>query len=335
MTKSVMALGVAAALAAFGPMVSVEGQVPAAGSALNRANGRPTPPYVSIRSTEASLAGQTLYRPADLSALGNQKMPIVAYGNGGCIANGGAGAEALLLEWAANGYLVGAGGTFRDPQAGRGAAPAAPPARSGEPPALDRPAAGQTATAVLTEFIDWAIRENGRADSPYRNRIDTTTIALTGHSCGGLQAMALADDPRISTLVILNSGTIPSAGIPLPGGGFRRPMGYVPSNERDLTEFHTPVLYLIGGPTDQAHGGAQADFVAISGVPLFMGNYGVGHGGTYQQPRGGLFAEIATDWLDWQLKGVSRHAARFAGADCGLCAATGWTVQRKNLDRAQ
>jgi pimeloyl-ACP methyl ester carboxylesterase len=184
---------------------------------------------------------------------------------------------------------------------------------------------------VLTDFIAWALSENTRADSAYRGKIDTTKIALAGHSCGGLQAIALAHDPRVTTVVILNSGTIPSAGIPTPDGGTRAPAGYVPSNEADLTEFHTPVLYLIGGPTDQAYAGSQADFKAIERVPLFSGNYPVGHGATYREPRGGLFGAVATDWLDWQLKGNTEAAKTFSGPSCRLCSAPNWTVERKNM----
>ena len=324
-----LAIGLAGSVG-LSPTIGARQGAPVQPPTLDRSSSRAPAPYTSVRAAETSLLGHTLYRVNDLPSLRGARMPIVAYGNGGCAADGGTGAEPLLLELAAHGYLVGAGGVPRDPQA-PGGAPARG-GRSGEPPALDRPAPGQTATGALTEFIDWAIGENGRAGSPYRDRIDTSKIALAGHSCGGLQAIALADDPRVSTVVVLNSGTIPSAGIPLPGGGFRRPMGYVPSNEKDLTEFHTPVLYLVGGPTDQAYSGSQADFRAIDRVPLFLGNYPVGHGGTYREPRGGLFGAIVVDWLDWRLKGIATHARRFAGADCLLCRADNWTVQRKNLD---
>jgi len=195
----------------------------------------------------------------------------------------------------------------------------------------DVPAPNQTATRVLRDFVDWAIEANSRSDSPYRGRIDTTKIALAGHSCGGLQAIALADDRRVTTVLVLNSGTIPRAGIPTPDGGTRAPAGYLPSNEDDLKEFHTPVLYLIGGPTDQAFQGSESDFKAISGVPLFNGNYPVGHGATYRDPRGGVFAAVATDWLDWQLKGAKDLAKKFTGPSCELCNVPNWTVKQKNL----
>jgi hypothetical protein len=327
--------------------VNLMGVLAAQDPALDRTNYRPAPAYEAVRTTEASLPNQTLYRPADLAKLGATKMPIVAWGNGGCAANGGSSAEPALMELASQGYLVAAGGAYTAPPAARGGA--APPARGvGTAPApgqaargvaapargpasLDTPAPNQTATRVLSDFIDWAIAENARAASPYRGKIDTTKIALAGHSCGGLQAIALADDPRITTVVVLNSGTISRAGIPTPDGGVRQPSGYLPSSEADLKEFHTPVIYLIGGPTDVAYQGSESDFKAIERVPLFGANYPVGHNATYREERGGLFIAVVTDWLDWQLKDRQDLATKFMGPSCGLCSAPNWTVKRKNM----
>lgn len=351
-TRTLTALSIAASAASVA-LAAAQGATAPQLPAVDRANYRAPAPYEALRTSDPTLPNQTIYRPMDLSKLGSNKMPIVAWGNGGCASNGGSSAEPALLEFASEGYLVGAGGVYTAPPVGaargRGPqAPGAPGAAAGEggaptrgatpargaargPASVDTPAPNQTATSVLTDFIDWAIKENGRSESPYRGKIDTTKIAVAGHSCGGLQAIALADDKRITTVVVLNSGTIPRAGIPTPGGGTRPPAGYLPSNEDDLKEFHTPVIYLIGGPTDQAYQGSEADFKAIEGVPLFNGNYPVGHGATWRDPRGGLFAAVATDWLDWQLKGTKELAKKFSGASCDLCAAPNWTVKRKNL----
>lgn len=319
------------ALLLFAAVTSVAAQQ--SSPELDRANYRAPAPYEGVRTTEASLPNQTIYRPKDLSAFGAHKMPIVAWGNGGCTSNGGGSAEPALLELASQGYLIGAGGSFSAEAPARGTplAPGIAPVARG-PVNNDVPGPNQTATKVLTEFIDWAIAENSRAGSPYRGKIDTTKIALAGHSCGGLQAIALADDRRVTTVVILNSGTISRLGIPTRDGGRRAPSGYLPSNEDDLKEFHSPVIYLIGGPTDQAYQGSESDFAAITGVPLFNGNYPVGHNATYGLPRGGLYTAIVTDWLDWQLKGQKALAKKFSGPSCDLCTAANWTVKRKQMD---
>ena len=42
---------------------------------------------------------------------------------------------------------------------------------------------------MLTDAIDWALKENIRKGSPYYGRIDATQIAVSGWSCGGVQAL--------------------------------------------------------------------------------------------------------------------------------------------------
>ena len=67
-------------------------------------------------------------------------------------------------------------------------------------------------------------------------------------------------------------------------------------------------------------------------MPAFFGWLPVAHGGTYfTEPNGGRFADIATAWLDWQLKGDRKAARLFSGKNCGLCRNSPWTVRRKRL----
>ena len=48
-----------------------------------------------------------------------------------------------------------------------------------------------------------------------------------------------------------------------------------------MTKFHSPVLYIMGGPTDIAYKNAMDDFARVSHVPIVMTNHDVGHAGTY------------------------------------------------------
>ena len=57
----------------------------------------------------------------------------------------------------------------------------------------------------------------------------------------------------------------------------------------------------------------------------------VGHGGTYFDPHGGAAAAIATDWLEWQLRGDMNASRSFLGANCRLCMVPGWTIDRKGF----
>jgi len=262
--------------------------------------------YAAVMEMDRTLADHTVYRPADLSKV-QDKLPVVSFGNGGCI-NIGSAFKTLLGEIASHGYLAIATGPI-GPEGGK--------------------PFEQSKTESLVKAIDWAIAENARKGSPYYGRIDTTKIAVAGQSCGGLQAIAVGADPRVTTVLVLNSGII-RGGIPTPDGGTRQPAGYLPASDADLPKLHTPMLYLIGGEKDQAHRGAEGDFEAIQKVSVFNANTPVGHGGTWTQPGGGAMGKVAIDWLNWRLKGDAAAAKTFNGDPCGLCKDTAWTVKRKN-----
>ncbi len=66
-----------------------------------RGSGR----FPAFKEEVANLPGHVVYRPADIAALGNQKLGVLAWGNGGCV-DDGASARFHLMEIASHGYLV-------------------------------------------------------------------------------------------------------------------------------------------------------------------------------------------------------------------------------------
>ncbi|UVS80781.1 alpha/beta hydrolase [Actinokineospora sp. UTMC 2448] len=240
-------------------------------------------PYPAGYETSYRLPDHTIYRPNTLPA--GVRLPIVAWGNGACRADG-TWFENVLTEWASHGFLVIANG---------------------------RPGGwGSTSSDMLVEAIDWAVAENSRVRSRYYGRIDTTRIAVMGQSCG-IETYEVADDPRITTTVLWNSGLLRD------------------SQNHLLQGLHAPIAYFIGGPEDIAHGNAMDDWRRLpAGLPAFMGNLDVGHYGTFAEPNGGEFGRVGGHWLKWQLKGEAASRAQFVGPDCGLCS-TEWDVLRKNM----
>jgi dienelactone hydrolase len=273
-------------------------------------------PYPATMEVDPGLPNYVVYRPADLSNVGRGKLGVFVWGNGAC-ADDATSARQQLAEIASYGYLVIAPGKWqsgpnaRDPRP----IPQAPAAGGKIPP----PA---TSAADLARALDWALAEDRRQGSRYSGMIDRQAIALGGYSCGGLQALQLAADPRIRTLVIQNSGIFRDASLTIPG---------MMMSKDQLKAIHTPVLYLLGGTADIAYGNGTDDFARIDHVPAVLINIPTGHGGTYGQPMGGKGARIVTAWLQWQLRHDRQAARTFVGKDCTLCRDSDATIERKNL----
>src|SRR5580658_2571728 len=228
--------------------------------------------YPALKEEVASLPDHVIYRPADLEKLGKDELGVLAWGNGGCSPDG-AGGRLHLAEIASHGYLaIASGRILSGPGAPANAKSAMPAAGGGIPP----PA---TKAASLTEAIDWALKENARAGSPYFGRINPRWIAVSGWSCGGLQALQVAADSRVHAVIIHSSGIFNTGANPIPG---------MDLNKGALAKLHTPVIYILGGPTDIAYANGEDDFKRIEHVPVVVANLDVGHGGTFMQPNGGL-----------------------------------------------
>lgn len=61
--------------------------------------------YPAIKRVDPAFPEHVIYRPADLGRLGQQRLPILLWGNGGC-ANDGASGRHHLLEIASDGYFA-------------------------------------------------------------------------------------------------------------------------------------------------------------------------------------------------------------------------------------
>lgn len=260
--------------------------------------------YPAIASEEADLPGITIFRPRDLTPFhGNNRMPVLLWGNGAC-ANTAEEHKNFLNEIASHGYVIFAIGPLNQ-LTERG------------------PAAGEkTSSDQLRQSLDWIESQVRLGEEGLAAAVDITRVAAMGMSCGGLQALAVSDDPRIDTTVICNSGVLPTPS----------PMRAMPPlTKDDLKKLHAPVIYIMGGPSDIAYKNAMDDFSRIEHVPVAMANHDVGHGGTYRQPHGGEFTKVALGWLDWQLKGDQTQSTLFFGADAKLKSDPKWQLETKNF----
>ena len=150
--------------------------------------------YNTIMYTDGTLLTHTIFRPKDLSVFGEKcKLPIIVWGNGAC-ANSPSGHINFLSEVASHGFLVIAIGPM---------------------PLEGQSGGGKSTSSQMLDAINWAIAQNNDRTSVLFNKIDISKIAVSGMSCGGLQTIEVAPDPRVTTAVICNSGIIAD-----PGNGF-------------------------------------------------------------------------------------------------------------------
>ena len=261
-------------------------------------------PYRARLEMDLAFPDATIYRPADLTKISNASLGVLIWGNGGC-SNDGASARAHLAEIASHGYLVIAPGkALTGPYAAEGA-----PAPQLMKITIDH----------MRKALNWALDENDRAGSPYHGKLDKNAVAVAGHSCGGMLAILLGEDPRISTVIVHNSGIFPVLPDNPP----------LQMHESRLNGLHTPVLILTGGKSDLATPLAKKAFDSINRLPVILASRDVGHEGTFDHPHGGEAAQMAVHWLQWQLRNDQTAKANFIGDDCFWCTDPQWSIEKK------
>jgi dienelactone hydrolase len=255
--------------------------------------------YPTVREPAPGLPSHTVFRPATF--VGTDKLPVVFYANGGCNASN-FGATYILTVLAARGFFVVANGSF------------------------DAVLAGGSITPVkLDNAISWI----DQADSIYLNQIDTSRMAVMGQSCGGLEALIAAANPRIKTAIALNTGFFPTV-----FQGFGR---------EQLANIHKPVLWFNGGPQDVAYQNSIDNYniMASQGTEVYLAsNSHAWHSGLLFGIRDGIgdtgmlaqAEKLIINWLDYLLNDNKTAGRYFFGNSCGLCVQPDYSV-RTNMDR--
>jgi hypothetical protein len=136
-------------------LVSSGSESPKLSAALSREKSPGSGKYAARYAMDSSLPDHTIYAPA--SPPKDIKMPVMIFGNGGCINNGAMFAN-FLTEIASYGYVVIANGKT-----------------SGF---------GQSKVSQMKDSIDWVMKDGA---AKY-GTIDKDKIVAAGQSCGGLEA---------------------------------------------------------------------------------------------------------------------------------------------------
>lgn len=274
--------------------------------------------FPAVAESFASMRDNTVYHPVSMP---EEQLPVILWGNGAC-ADNGLGYSDFHREVSSHGFIVIAAGY---PHAEN--TTTLPPTQEviqNDGTVVQR-AIDPTSPEQLINAISWAEEQNNDPGSPFYQHVDLDNIAVMGHSCGGLQAIVIAADPRIDTAIIFNSGVV-NAG---PESG----RSGISVFKSALEDIHTPVAYINGGPTDVAYPNGLDDYERINHVPIIFAENEIGHGGTFRvEPYGGDYGKLASAWMLWQLKGDFQAARMFTGENCGLCNMPGWKYMKKQMD---
>jgi hypothetical protein len=156
----------------------------------------------------------------------------------------------------------------------------------------------------LKACIDWAVSENENAQSKFYHKLDTSKIALGGHSIGSANSFYIATDPHVITTVFVAGGSMDNINDPT-----------APTTGWGGKSLVHPVAYIIGA-TDEWGNIAKfdKDYENTTVLAFYTRMTGVTHNYATQS---GLPAIIG--WLRWHLGCESERRSMFldpAGEFC-------------------
>lgn len=136
----------------------------------------------------------------------------------------------------------------------------------------------------MKKGVDWLIAQNTNPSSPLNGKLDTSKIAVAGHSMGSVTTFAFMPDPRVTTSIHISGG----------------------SGQGAAKKLKTPTLFISGEGGDPGTPNADKDFRDVT-APTY---YAIIKGSTHMT-SGRLAWEAIIAWMLWQLGGHEEWKKEF------------------------
>jgi len=247
--------------------------------------------FDTVREKSLGLEDHTVFRPKDLEKFAPNSIPVVLWANGGC-RDSNYGFTFISQIAASHGFIVIANA---DP---------------------DSPTVYESSIKSPQkqwDALDWLESEEGLAQ--LKGRVDLSKIAVGGQSCGGLETLVAGADPRVATVMSVNSGFFsPDADGNCYGG-------WCPGD--NLPNLHTPTLIVDGGEKDIAYAQARSNFEYVAanvGIPVYLAEHthaehtGLWYGLYDNNSESQMLTQgewLYVNWLDYILNGNEVAKAYF------------------------
>lgn len=161
--------------------------------------------------------------------------------------------------------------------------------------------------SLMKASLAWILGENTRSGSPYFEKLDTSKIAMGGHSLGSLATFDVeATETRLTTTIHLAGGSFDGKG---------------------SSKVKTPTAYICGADGDVAQPQCAADFSRATKPTFYSELRGVGHVDAMRAGIGGILA-----WLRWHLGDEADRKADFTGPS-GKWFQGIWQSKNKNWEQ--
>jgi hypothetical protein len=150
----------------------------------------------------------------------------------------------------------------------------------------------------MNQAIDYVLHLATDPTSGDCGKIDTTKIGSTGYSLGGMGAITVGSNARItSTFLFASNGNVKN---------LKAPWGII-GGDADTTFSFTAITTAVTGSTQPAFGAALA---------------GINHNGVAGQPKA---QEGYIGWMRWRFMGDKAGHDMFVGSSCKLCTDTAFS----------